>query len=771
MVGTRISDMPLKSALADGDLVPVVSGGSNYSYDLGAALGVAVTPQRYGAVGDMLRCDSVSMASGSAVLTGSGFTSADVGKAITVNSAGGGTYSAPLITTILSYQSPTHVTLAANASATVSGVAAHYGTPDEAAFRAIKEAGHSNITITADHYLSHTVDPGYAAFSNPFLGTDTGIVAALPDHCVIEFIGERKIFSSWPHVDHARAATGTALGTATFLWGKSLVLRGRCTFLSNWDKQNFTGGTLTGPLYAGFRSDANSNGYFFSRETQAQSLTIEGDIVFSELCGFSMGSSGCDRQRATLTTNYCGNGYNVSGPDAIINLTGFMFEGVETQAGASDSNGAKGAVHVRVIGRECSGNSFGGYNAANPIGSDPYVSKGYYCHFELTNNLIECGTFVSIAQNVDDVLLTGYCYGYAGLGLDITAPTTFTVVNAGSVAMPATNRFQFPAQPATQTVSLAAGSYKLHVLGAGSIALSGGPTGTATAGSPVSFTLVSTTSVTFTVSGTVTWAECNSSSGSLWGPPYTSNDDGPRNVTSFLDIDITQITPVFPVATRIGSSRGRVTIFGRCRGGSEGGAVSVLGGAGIWTAGVLSGPVIVVSASAVLAGRYVAAATGGSTTAMTQRFNGTFSVHPEATLIPLDASRLYDPVQPTALLDSTAWQPQRRSIFVRDAAQGAALVVESSRIDGTGSSSADVGLYERLADGKQQWGTGSAFDTNLYRSAADKLKTDDMLLTAIGIGVGNSAAATTPGTVVKKMQVFDASGTSLGYVPIYDAIT
>jgi hypothetical protein len=255
------------------------------------------------------------------------------------------------------------------------------------------------------------------------------------------------------------------------------------------------------------------------------------------------------------------------------------------------------------------------------------------------------------------------------------------------------------------------------------------------------------------------------------GPPYTSNDDGPRNVTSFLDIDITQITPVFPVATRIGSSRGRVTIFGRCRGGSEGGAVSVLGGAGIWTAGVLSGPVIVVSASAVLAGRYVAAATGGSTTAMTQRFNGTLASTPKprsyrsmqaASMIPSRPRRFW--IQPHGSLSGA-----RRSSGMRHRA--AVLVVESSRIDGTGSSSADVGVYERLADGKQQWGTGSAFDTNLYRSAADKLKTDDMLLTAIGIGVGNSAAATTLGTVVKKMQVFDASGTSLGYVPIYDAIT
>lgn len=40
-----------------------------------------------------------------------------------------------------------------------------------------------------------------------------------------------------------------------------------------------------------------------------------------------------------------------------------------------------------------------------------------------------------------------------------------------------------------------------------------------------------------------------------------------------------------------------------------------------------------------------------------------------------------------------------------------------------------------------------------------------------GIGVGNSASATTLGTVTKKIEVFDAAGASLGFVPIYDAIT
>lgn len=39
------------------------------------------------------------------------------------------------------------------------------------------------------------------------------------------------------------------------------------------------------------------------------------------------------------------------------------------------------------------------------------------------------------------------------------------------------------------------------------------------------------------------------------------------------------------------------------------------------------------------------------------------------------------------------------------------------------------------------------------------------------LGVNNSAAATSLGSVTKKMEVFDAAGASLGFVPIYDAIT
>lgn len=45
------------------------------------------------------------------------------------------------------------------------------------------------------------------------------------------------------------------------------------------------------------------------------------------------------------------------------------------------------------------------------------------------------------------------------------------------------------------------------------------------------------------------------------------------------------------------------------------------------------------------------------------------------------------------------------------------------------------------------------------------------VLTTGGLGVGNSAAATLPGLVTKKIEVFDASGASLGFIAVYDAIT
>jgi len=76
------------------------------------------------------------------------------------------------------------------------------------------------------------------------------------------------------------------------------------------------------------------------------------------------------------------------------------------------------------------------------------------------------------------------------------------------------------------------------------------------------------------------------------------------------------------------------------------------------------------------------------------------------------------------------------------------------------------------SNSKINFGGGTAAtDVNVYRYGAIGFKTDNKLLTVSGLGVGNSAAATTLGTVTKKMEVFDANGVSLGFVPIYGSIT
>ncbi|PWK47246.1 right-handed parallel beta-helix repeat-containing protein [Actinoplanes xinjiangensis] len=56
-------------------------------------------------------------------------------------------------------------------------------------------------------------------------------------------------------------------------------------------------------------------------------------------------------------------------------------------------------------------------------------------------------------------------------------------------------------------------------------------------------------------------------------------------------------------------------------------------------------------------------------------------------------------------------------------------------------------------------------------SAVGTIKTTGKMLATGGIGVGNSAAASRPGTVVRKIEVFSPTGASLGFVPVYNSIT
>lgn len=82
------------------------------------------------------------------------------------------------------------------------------------------------------------------------------------------------------------------------------------------------------------------------------------------------------------------------------------------------------------------------------------------------------------------------------------------------------------------------------------------------------------------------------------------------------------------------------------------------------------------------------------------------------------------------------------------------------------------------AGGGYAFGGGTAaVDTNLYRNGPGVLRTDSnmevggTLHVSGSLGVGNSVAATTPGAVVRKVEIFDAAGVSLGFLPVYNSIT
>lgn len=69
------------------------------------------------------------------------------------------------------------------------------------------------------------------------------------------------------------------------------------------------------------------------------------------------------------------------------------------------------------------------------------------------------------------------------------------------------------------------------------------------------------------------------------------------------------------------------------------------------------------------------------------------------------------------------------------------------------------------------WGARSFTDENSNTVANYFSPTASPQFTVAQLGVQNSAPATTPGTVVNKIEVFDSSGTSLGFIAVYDTIT
>lgn len=101
------------------------------------------------------------------------------------------------------------------------------------------------------------------------------------------------------------------------------------------------------------------------------------------------------------------------------------------------------------------------------------------------------------------------------------------------------------------------------------------------------------------------------------------------------------------------------------------------------------------------------------------------------------------------------------------------------RIETGGTSAGDPRV--NFTDGTNDWTIGKdtsdsnsfvfAASSALGTSNAARLSTGGNLWLAGALGVGNSAAATTLGSVTDKVEIFDASGASIGFIPVYDAIT
>jgi hypothetical protein len=105
----------------------------------------AITPQLFGAKGDAIDMVDGAITTGTASFSSasSNFPATAVGKVIVI--AGAGAAGVPLVTTILARVSSTQLTLLANASTTVSGAYAAYGTNDSAAVASMVAALKANI--------------------------------------------------------------------------------------------------------------------------------------------------------------------------------------------------------------------------------------------------------------------------------------------------------------------------------------------------------------------------------------------------------------------------------------------------------------------------------------------------------------------------------------------------------------------------------------------------------------------------------------------------
>ncbi len=97
--------------------------------------------------------------------------------------------------------------------------------------------------------------------------------------------------------------------------------------------------------------------------------------------------------------------------------------------------------------------------------------------------------------------------------------------------------------PATQTRSLALGTYLIWLTGSGSVTVSGSgiATTTVTQGQPYSFTVNATTSIGFAVAGTVGFLQCEKTSSGIASPPIVTGSGNVARVADFVSAGLSSL--------------------------------------------------------------------------------------------------------------------------------------------------------------------------------------------------------------------------------------
>lgn len=310
----------------------------------------------YGARGDGVKLTNASISSGTASLSDSAasFTASDVGKM--VNVVGAGTGGITLATTILSVQSATAVTLAANAVTTVSGGIATYGTNDTSAFQSALNAATlvaGSVRVPGGRYL---IAAGSGAASLE-IKASTDFCAQANDGAILDL---------------------NAVGATIECYSDDVTVRG-LTFE---------------------KLDADANMLSFKPEYAASSLSTAPDRCTVEQCRFLTNGSATDANTATIGVYGAGSGtgkpYYFTCRDNYIEYSHIaliykygayypVMEGNTCVNKGSDAT-AEGTKQEWVIGARCVDNTF--------ISNAPCYSA--ISIVNLTEQLIVSGNYIEI---------------------------------------------------------------------------------------------------------------------------------------------------------------------------------------------------------------------------------------------------------------------------------------------------------------------------------------------------------------------------------------